>query len=101
MIGGELTVTGDGFVILVIVSALFGLWVGWMAGKAEGRDQERERLLPIHREMRADFDREQDQRRSADRLVRMSTKVIGMQLQTIRELEAQIAAFPIPSQGTS
>ena len=30
--------------------------------------------------------------------LRMSTKVIDMQLQTIKELEAQLAAFSIPSQ---
>lgn len=30
--------------------------------------------------------------------LRMSTRVIQMQLQTIKELEAQIAAFSIPSQ---
>jgi NTP pyrophosphatase (non-canonical NTP hydrolase) len=32
--------------------------------------------------------------------LRMSANVIGIQLQTIKELEAQIAAFPSTSQGT-
>lgn len=43
MIGGEFVITWGGFMAIAVVCALLGLLVGWMGGKAEGRDKERER----------------------------------------------------------
>jgi len=83
VIGGEFILTGDGFVVVVVVSALFGMWCGWMGGKAEGRDQERERVRSALRHRAASALRQAALQRAA---------TAAMQSRTTN---------PVPSQGTT